>query len=291
MSRVRTVAKALLPSGLRRYLRDRDLPFQSLLLELEEVRQAKEQLRQDCEQLQRGNDQLHGQIEQLKSDQQGALRQLQLLLDPSYVEVLADPEFQRSRLRAEPYTLLDTCRLANLWTLCRQTNPAGAILEVGSYRGGAALHLAKSAPLRRLIVCEAFDQSFEQLDPALDRLFTMEMFRDNPQAEVDRLLRENQCNFEIRAGFFPQSCANTPLPQISFVHLDVDNYRATTDALRYLANQGILLERSLIVLDDVCRNAEGVDRAIHEFLRDYSSWTMLPIFPSQGLLIPKGWFG
>jgi hypothetical protein len=44
-------------------------------------------------------------------------------------------------------------------------------------------------------------------------------------------------------------------------------------------------------LDDVQRNAEGVDRAIHEFLRDYPTWMMPPIFPSQGLLIPKSWFG
>jgi hypothetical protein len=284
MSRVRTVAKALIPSGLRHYLRDRDLPFQAQLREIDDLRQANHQL-------QRENDRLQGEAAQSQADQQGALRQLQRLLDPSYVEVLADGSFQRSRLAAEPYTLLDSCRLANLWTLSRQTDPAGAILEIGSYRGGAALHLANGSPLRRLIVCEAFNQSFESLDPNLDRLFHMEMFRDNSQADVDRLLRDNQCNFEIRAGFFPHSCMNTPLPQISFVHLDVDNYQATLDALRYLVNQGLLLDRSLILLDDVFRNAEGVDRAIAEFLTAYPGWTMLPIFPSQGLLIPKGWFG
>src|ERR1700749_3816505 len=65
-------------------------------------------------------------------------------LDASEVEVLHDPDFQRSCEQVMRFTVLDPPRLANLWTLARLTNSRGNIIEVGVYRGGSALHLANS---------------------------------------------------------------------------------------------------------------------------------------------------
>ena len=70
-------------------------------------------------------------------------------MDRSNIEILADAEFQRSVREVEDLTLLDTARLANLWQLCRSTDLSGAMLEVGSFRGGGALHLSNCCPTRQ----------------------------------------------------------------------------------------------------------------------------------------------
>src|SRR5271157_1541926 len=96
-------------------------------------------------------------------------------IDPSNVEVLGDPAFQASVREVEDLTLLDTARLANLWILCKVTDPKGSMLEIGSYRGGGALHLSNSCPDRMIIACDSF-RSFETVHPTLDRSFNQEMF-------------------------------------------------------------------------------------------------------------------
>jgi hypothetical protein len=63
-------------------------------------------------------------------------------IDENYVEILDDPAFQASVKEVRGITLLDTARLANLWMLCRASNPLGSAIEIGSYRGGGALHIS-----------------------------------------------------------------------------------------------------------------------------------------------------
>src|SRR4051812_47999120 len=61
-------------------------------------------------------------------------------IDTTNIEVLADTAFQRSAAEARAWTLLDVGRLANLWTMAQMAGE-GAFLEVGTYRGGGALHI------------------------------------------------------------------------------------------------------------------------------------------------------
>ena len=89
-------------------------------------------------------------------------------IDPAHVEVLAEPAFQSSVREVADLTMLDTARLANLWRLCKLTNPRGNILEVGSYKGGGALHLSNCCPDRKVVVCDSF-QGFETLNSTLDK--------------------------------------------------------------------------------------------------------------------------
>ena len=93
------------------------------------------------------------------------------------VEILADQEFQASVRETKDVTLLDTARLANLWNLCRMTDPEGAIIEIGTFQGGGALHLSNAAPDRKIIVCDPFsDESFQNLDLRWIRSFTKANF-------------------------------------------------------------------------------------------------------------------
>ncbi len=208
-------------------------------------------------------------------------------IDPVGVELLGDPQFQSSLSQVYDLTLLDTPRLANLWQFCRLTDPKGSIVEVGVYRGGSALHLANSCPDRRVFACDSFT-GFAQLDAELDHAFDNTMFKDTSRAAVEKLFRDHKRKVTVVEGFFPQSCAKVDLAPVSFVHLDVDTHQATRDALEFLVDK--TLPRSLIVIDDYHRTADGVDRALAGFVQAHPSWTLLPLFPSQALLLPQSWF-
>lgn len=208
--------------------------------------------------------------------------------DPSNVEILGDPAFQASVREVSSLTLLDTARLANLWALCRATDPRGNILEIGCYRGGGALHLSNACPNRKVIACDSF-KGFETLHPNLDRSFDRDMFLRTSKASVEALFSSRGRTSEVLEGFFPASAAGRDLRPVSFVHLDVDIYKATIDSLRYLEEERILTERPLIVLDDFHRKAEGVDQAVREFTARHQHWACFPLFPGQGLLLHANW--
>ncbi len=210
--------------------------------------------------------------------------------DTCGVEILADADFQKSCKEVSKISVLDTPRLANLWSLCRMTNPKGNILEVGSYRGGGALHLSNACPERKIIVCDSFG-GFEKLDPVLDKSFHQGMFKNTSHQAVDQLFRERRRNYSILAGFFPAVCIEQGfnLGGVSIVHLDVDAYNPTAESLDYLGP--FMMEHSLVVFDDFNRRAEGVMRAVSEFTSKNTSWTVFPLFPSQGLMVHESWFG
>ncbi len=208
-------------------------------------------------------------------------------LDPLCVELLTDPEFVASLREVNHLTLLDGPRLGNLWQLCRWSNASGSILEVGTYRGGSALHLSNSAPARKIIVCDSF-QGFRKLDPDLDQAFKPNMFKDASRDQVESLFREKGRNASVIEGFFPDSCRAVNLGPISFAYLDADTYESTKNALAFIHSK--MIERSLILLDDFQRTAKGVDKAAEEFCQHQTDWSLFPLFPSQGLLVHRSWF-
>lgn len=197
--------------------------------------------------------------------------------------VLSDPEFRKSVRAVREHTLLDVARLANVWSLARQTGP-GTMLEVGTFRGGGALHLANACPNRDLFVFDTF-QGFRQLTPGLDDIFGKEWFQDTTEEHVRHLFKSAGRKATIVAGFFPESAKGLRLEPVSFCHLDVDVYEATRDSLHFLADK--LAPRSLIVVDDFQRGAHGLDRALAEFVQARPEFTYFPLFPGQALLFSR----
>ncbi len=210
-------------------------------------------------------------------------------LDISHIEVLEDPTFQASIEEVQKLTVLDTARLANLWQLCRMSNPSGSIIEIGSFKGGGALHLSNSSPSRTIFVCDTF-RGFGDLplDPTLDRAFTKEQFDDTSFEQVVKPWNGKARDVRWVKGYFPESASFVDIGNISFAHIDLDLYRSTADALTYLLPR--FTDRSIVVFDDYLRDADGVMKAVKEFLIKNPDWATFPIFPGQGLMIHRSWF-
>jgi hypothetical protein len=209
-------------------------------------------------------------------------------MDRQGVEILADKEFQKSCFSLNGFTLLDTPRLANLWLLCRLTDPAGAMMEIGTYKGGGALHLANGFPKRQILVFDPFDRdSFEDLDPEMDRLFQKGTFSDTSKDSVAKILSGKKAS--IVPGYFPGSAKTFPFPKISFIHLDVDVYKATRESLLFILKLPQLCPKSLIVVDDYDRGADGVNQAVKEVMIEIKGTMAFPLFPGPALIVPKSW--
>jgi O-methyltransferase len=211
-------------------------------------------------------------------------------VDESYLEVLNDPAFHESVGEVKSITLLDTARLANLWQLCRMSNPSGSLIEIGSYKGGGALHISNSCPTRTIFVCDTFEGFGDlPMDPTLDHLFARERFRDTSFELVKRHWSHKGRDVRWVRGYFPESAAQIDIAGVSFAHIDLDIYESTTKALKYLRPR--LIDQSIVVFDDYLRGADGVVKAAREFSDAHPEWVAFPMFPGQGLMIHRSWFG
>jgi hypothetical protein len=122
-------------------------------------------------------------------------------INPINVEVLADEEFRASIAAVRGKTLLDVGRLANLWCVARQAGP-GVYLEVGSYRGGGALHICNAVREKspRFYSFDPFeDGGFESIRPE-DETFDKDQFTETSYRDVVRLLSPHP-NASVRKGF------------------------------------------------------------------------------------------
>jgi O-methyltransferase len=209
----------------------------------------------------------------------------QLLLPPIdtlHVEVLVDEEFRASVAEIAGRTLLDAARLANLWCLARQAGP-GVYLEIGSYRGGGALHICNAVRSRnpQFYSFDPFEEGgFRSIRE--DEGFTKDQFTETSHRDVVKLL-SRYANATVIRGYFPEAAQSLSLQGISFCHLDVDVYQATLDSLNFLAPR--LGPKSFIVIDDMNRKVSGVNLAVKDFLAEHPSFLLIPMFPSQGVLL------
>ncbi|RKZ77573.1 MAG: hypothetical protein DRR19_27725 [Candidatus Parabeggiatoa sp. nov. 1] len=153
------------------------------------------------------------------------------------------------------------------------------------------MHLSNSCPKREIIICDPFSQdSFEKVDPVLDKPFSYEQFSDTKEKNVRDLFVKRNRKCLVVPGYFPNSLLEKDISPVSFVHLDVDTYQATRECLDYLMNCEFILKKSLIVVDDYNRMAEGVNKTVSEIVLPRQDWFVVPMFPSQALLIPIHWY-
>jgi O-methyltransferase len=207
-------------------------------------------------------------------------------IENEYISMLSDPDFKRSVAEVRDYTCLDLVRLANLWMLAKMAG-TGTFLEVGSFRGGTALHICNAM--------EGRDTPFFSIDPFetggfenlidCDRAWKSSDFTNTHYDSVCALLA-NKSFAKVIRGFFPAAAKQLDLDNIAFCHLDVDIYNATLESLEYLAPR--LAPKGVIVVDDTGHNeTPGVDLAVRDFVAANPAFLVVPMFPCQSVLMPK----
>jgi predicted O-methyltransferase YrrM len=186
-------------------------------------------------------------------------------IEAEYVGIRLDPEFKSSVAQVKGFTCLEIARLANLWNLARLAGP-GIFLEVGTFRGGTALHLCNAIRHRNAaFYCfDPFEKAgFESMSD-LDKCFKPDNFTQTQFESVVKMLSSHP-NARAVQGFFPAAAEGLDLRDIAFCHLDVDIYDATKRSLEYLAPR--LAPGGLIILDDFHHlQTPGVNKAVAEFL-------------------------
>jgi hypothetical protein len=160
-----------------------------------------------------------------------------------------------------------------------QRNLAGDYAEVGVYKGATAKLICEAKQEKALHLFDTFEGLPQE--STFDRRFTRNMFPASLQSVRDRLSIYN--NVHYYKGLFPETARPVEAREFGFVHLDVDLYQSTKDALEFfyprLVAGGILLTHDY-------PSADGVCKAVSEFLRDKPE-TIIGLPLSQGMIIKR----
>jgi hypothetical protein len=185
---------------------------------------------------------------------------------PQFLDVLHDDAFQDSLREMKHISQFDTSRLANLWQLCRMSEPRGTIVEVGVFRGGTSLHLMNCRPEARFIAADTFRNVAD------------------PDEVVGRLQRKGK-DLTVLRGVFPDSDLHGAVKKVTFAHIDVVLYESCRRSLDYIAAR--CMRSAIIVVNDAIRHPWGVTEALCEFQESHPEWLVLPLYPGQAVAIRR----
>jgi O-methyltransferase len=161
---------------------------------------------------------------------------------------------------------------------------SGDFIECGVFRGGTALLLARTLPIRRVKLW-LFD-SFEGLSEAsLEKgdFYKRGDFTESSFEAVSELLSPYSQRVELRKGWIPASFSGLEYLRFSFAHVDVDIYDPALACCDFIYPR--LVAGGVMVFDDygypACR---GERNAVDKFFADKSE-PVITLPSGQGLVI------
>lgn len=181
--------------------------------------------------------------------------------------------FDEAYAVAAPYSLLDAQRMALLWKEATSV-PPGDFAEVGVYKGGSAMLLRAAGPDRVLHLFDTFAGHPAQQVPGLDDGHWAGRFNDTSAEAVGE--RVGDC--ELYVGPFPVTLPDAWARKLALVHIDVDLYHSTRDALYWLVT--MIVPGGVCICDDY-GTVPGAKQAVEEFAEDAREWVTLET-PSTG---------
>jgi O-methyltransferase len=143
----------------------------------------------------------------------------------------------------------------------------GAIIEVGVYKGGTLLQIAKdvSGWNKQIVGYDTFTGLPDVTLGDAGGAHSKGDFADTTVGEVSRAVRGH--GVTLVEGHYPDTSLYAP---VSFCHMDIDLFEPTVKALRYLAEPGNLSPGALIVMDDYrWPSTPGIERAVTELAALY----------------------
>lgn len=146
-------------------------------------------------------------------------------------------------------SLLGEYKIERLLEFAKRAPANGIFIEVGVYKGGSLLALAKAFPERQLVGFDTFEGMPAQY-AGRDESHPVGDFADTSVEAVRALFDAKQVT--IIKGLFPDPAGDMidDLGDyfIAFAHLDMDHWRGTLEALTFIWPR--LLPGGVIVFDD-----------------------------------------
>jgi hypothetical protein len=201
--------------------------------------------------------------------------------------ILDDGEFLAlyGLLRAEGMNFLSLREVYNLWRYGRMSlSVPGDFAEVGVFKGGGARVLKEVKGGRLLHLFDTF-RGMPATHPTHDTMHKAGDFADASLEAVQRYLGTEGIRYY--PGFFPDTTRGQEqsLERIAFVHLDVDIYQSTLDALRFFYPR--VSPGGMIVTHDYsAQSCPGVSAAYDEFFADKPE-RVLPVWDSQSVVVKQ----
>jgi O-methyltransferase len=186
----------------------------------------------------------------------------------TYAPWLEDAPFAETYGKIREHTMVDEYRCYELWQLLPETKGLeGPIVEVGVWRGGSGVLIAKRAELLgirdRVYLCDTFAGVVKA--GKHDSYFRDGEHSDASQALVEGLAEKNGLkNVTVLKGVFPDDTGKSITEdKIRFCHIDVDVYQSAKDVMGWLWPR--LVPGGIIVVDDYgSKAADGITRFVNE---------------------------
>lgn len=185
-----------------------------------------------------------------------------------------DAAFVAAWERARPRTLMDPTSAFMLHQLARRAAKVpGDAAELGVYKGGTALLIARALPGKTL---HLFD-TFAGLPAPGPRDRHERGHFAAPEAEVRAFLKDEP-GLAFRPGEFPATARELDGTRFAFVHVDADLEKSTRDALEFFWPR--LSPGGAILIDDYgLSTCPGVRAAVDAFQKGR---------PERPLVLPAG---
>lgn len=167
------------------------------------------------------------------------------------------------QLNRENRSLLTAYEQYIVYSLVKaQSKLAGAIAEVGVYRGASAKLICEAKGQKSLLLFDTFAGLPEPT--AADRGIHRKHLYTCSLQDVQQYL-QGYSGVEYFEGVFPASAVQAPEQRYCFVHFDVDLYESTKACLEYfyprMVAGGVILSHDYSLL-------AGVEKAFNEFFTD-----------------------
>lgn len=187
-----------------------------------------------------------------------------------------DEQFKEALSLISGRTLIDVPRLWTLWNAARQTEKidlglAGSVLEVGVYRGGSSVILAKAigsiwkdrkSPTKFYAV-DTFE-GLVDIGPKDSAHKNGELKAD--ETDVRAFIKQHAPDAIVLKGTFPQAFYGYG-GELRLVHCDVDTYESTLGVIRFVRD--LLLPGGMIIVDDFgFSTCAGAAKAVGEVWGD-----------------------
>lgn len=207
----------------------------------------------------------------------------------SYAPWLADKEFNRVYDLVKNDTLVDKYKCYSLWQLVEQVaHLEGVIMEVGCWKGGSGVLLARKAQLESPGTYVHLFDTFSGVVKAgpKDSDYTGGEHGDATREDVLKLQRKACVEMFVFEGVFPEDTAYIIEDEkIRLCHMDVDVYQSAKDAFAWVWSR--LVKGGIIVFDDYgFRSCEGVRRFVDE-IRDNPDNIFIHNLNGQAIIIKK----